>query len=272
VGDLFEQVGQGVNGFNGPRSGLSIYREELVKKGYKVPTFEQMFEPNSELIPLYKGSFFSHFDPFYLGHGHEQHYGNLEAKKRAWAEQVEQFGVREKLYENENTRRFIESEKIAWRGISRSTDQRTLIPSLIPAGSFSDGNVSLGLFGSKVESTILLANLSCLVVDFFCRYSVTAKVTSGVVLALSVLEAPSKPLQLALKLVSDTNLVNDLSRRIQFDGEMILHFSQASTLLSPEDIISVFTTRFAALNRAQPDFFPELLQYLAAKWNQRRVA
>jgi hypothetical protein len=272
LGDVLEHVSQGINGTNGPKSGLSIYREDLAKKGYKVPTFEEMFDPNSPLVPLYKGSFFNHFDPYYLGFGHDQHYGDLDAKKRAWAEQIEQFGVRKKLYENEKTKRFIESEKIAWRGIAGSMGQRMLITSLIPSNSISDGNVVMAMPKEKFEVSTILAHLSCLVSDFFCRFQATSKVTSGIVLNLYASFESSPHIVNSQILVCDPGTALSLEKRIAFEGEMILHFCQSANSLTPEDLVSVFTNRFAALNRAEPNFFPELLAYLQARWAERRQA
>jgi hypothetical protein len=271
VGDVVDVL-RGIESTAGSKSGVALYREDLAKKGYKVPTFEQMFDPDSELIPLYKGSFFSHFDPFYLGHGNEQHYGNLEAKKRAWAAQIEQFGVRKKLYENENNRRFIESQKMAWRKISSSTNQRTLIPTIIETGHFSDDSAYLAIVKTKSNQGKILANMSSLVIDLFSRYQVTSNVTSGIVLSLSILKSDSSHLTAASKLVTDLCTAARLDLRVKFEGEMILHFCQASNVLLPDDIVSVFTNRFAALNRAEPEFFPQLLQYLRQNWKGKRVA
>ena len=271
VGDVVDVI-SGIHGTQGPKTGLSIYREDLIKKGYKIPTFEQMFDPSSPLVPLYKGSFFHHFDPYYLGFGHDQHHGNLDTKKLAWAEQIEQFGVRKKLYENENTKRFIESDKIAWRGISRSTDQRTLIASMISIGHFSDHSVYLALPKIKSDIDKILANLNSMVADLFIRYQVTSNVGSGIVWQAHSLLQDSPHLMVGCRLVHDFQTPAILSKRVQFEGEMILHFCQSTTSLTPEEIVSVFTNRFAALNRAEPEFFPELLSYLQARWGERRKA
>lgn len=273
LGDVVE-VMAGIHGTQGPKSGLSIYREDLTKKGYKVPTFEEMFDPNSPLVPLYKGSFFNHFDPYYLGFGHDQHYGDMNAKRRAWAEQIEQFGVRKKLYENEKTKRFIESEKIAWRLIcgTSGADTRTIRASIISKGLFSDHSAYLALSRSKVTSDLILSNMNSLVFDFFARYQISMNATSGIMMAMHILIQDTVHLKNAVLAANSMNKMKELDGKIKFEGEMILHFCQSTTSITPEELISVFTNRFAALNRAEPTFFPELLAYLQARWGERRVA
>ncbi len=271
LGEVLEVIA-GVHSTQGPKSGLSLYREDLTKKGYKVPTFEQMFDPHAPLVPLYKGSFFNHFDPYYLGFGQDQLYHDLESKKRAWAQQFEQFGVRKTLNENEKIKRFLDSEKIAWRGISSSTNQRTLIVSVLGKGQYSDHSVYLVIPRGKSKIPFILANMSSLVVDFFSRYQVTSNVTSGIVLSLSILEAESPHLLRAAKLVRDLQTAASLEKKIAFEGEMILHFGADSSSILPEDLIAVFQNRFAALTRAEPTFFPLLLSYLQDRWGERRKA
>lgn len=131
--------------------------------------------PRPGLLPLYEAKMIHQFDHRWASYGADRVSGVVENDRKSdpdcivtpryWVEAAE---VEARLADKGWDRGWI----IGWRDICRSTDNRTLISSVIPKAAV--GNKFLLMFPSEEPSRVaaLLGNLDCLVCDFVARQKV----------------------------------------------------------------------------------------------------
>lgn len=129
---------------------------------------------NGSLVSLYEGKMFQQFDHRWASFDSKlndfcdvtqqnKEQSNYLVQPRYWIDSTE---VQKKLA----SRNWKQSWMLAWRDIGRSTDERTLIVSVLPS-KIGLGHTSVCLFPNTNESLVacLLSTMNSLVVDFVLR-------------------------------------------------------------------------------------------------------
>lgn len=206
-----------------PKKGITIYSENKNKSS------------NLFTIPVVKGRDFSRF--FFNN--------KYDDEQLASNKYFEEIGIPIKM------------KKVAWRAISRATDQRTLICAVIPENIYHDQNVySIFIPNKEYELAFCLGSLP---LDFISKFSTGGNRSLSEIQSLPLANYKSGFLEKGVALISKNT--SDTIVQAQVDALSWLHYGFLQPEMSRENLIWALDYQFDTLKRNSPDYVEEIIKY-----------
>jgi hypothetical protein len=133
---------------------------------FHITNDRQLFNTEGRGLPLYDGSMFHQYDAFF-------------GKPTFWLEENAAAARLAEKYEVAQADLEYLKPRLAYRGIARSTDTRTLFATILPPRVFSEGRTATTLLQNSIqpnEQFFLLGCLNSLMMDWVLRQKVAANV------------------------------------------------------------------------------------------------
>ena len=243
----------GIDQTAGPKKGESKFAEDL--RSHEKPDFSEVLKGKiGDWIPLYRGQHFNIGDPFY-----GMNDGKIDFNQYGKRSVIEEKGVD------------LTKPVLVWRAIGRSSDQRTLISAVIPAGVYADNRVFIhqSLDIGKTERIGLLLNSTTS--DFLVRMIVSSDVGLGVIESVPLPNYDSTYLKKAHEIYIASTRLEKLKnqkseqearkQRAELDALVWLHYSlKAPAVIRYEAVEWVLQNQFDCLKRHDPEYMELVLQ------------
>ena len=144
---------------------ISAYTFVDLYQEFNVTSNQSLTNTLEHGLPLWEGKNIHQFDAFF-------------ANPRFWVEEVNSKRFLATKY-NDSTHHGPDRYRAVFRGVARSTDERTLISAMVPPGRLLEVKCSCLEFRGPERDTVLLAIVGCLnsfVLDFVMRQKVSANI------------------------------------------------------------------------------------------------
>ncbi len=233
IKDLPCKVVQGINQTTGPSNGLSVLGQDLsssIKKSIKSD-----LGSHTTYAPLFRGRDYDRFsfdppDDFY------------------------QYGLKEEI-----SRKGVDVNlpQVVWRGISQASDQRTLIVTILPPGTFVDySSTAISIGNSQHELALLLG---CLPADYLMKLQGGSNRTQGQLEAIPLANYYSGYLRTALKILKGNKIDDNANAKI--DALIWLHYGFKQPAMQREGLVWALENQFDTLKRNSPVYVDLILKH-----------
>ena len=221
-------IQSGIHIKSGPQKGISEYVDNIPE--HELST--------AKWIPLYKGKYFDY----------------LEIKK---PDKFDQYLRSVKAPEKIN----LDNSTLIWRGIAGSTNARTLICSILPAGVWFDNSV-WGIQFSNEHVLYRLATLwSTMAVDACVRLIGGVNVNMGYISTIPIPHYDSVALQEAVRLYRQNFNGSTIKQaRAKIEALIWLHYGGGKAPLDRASLQWLMETQFPLVKKNEPDYLLMVLQ------------